>query len=127
MGRQSVGVGARGSTTGPGTVEQCGLHRALTPAVAAWLYGQLAVGAGGMGEELAARRAQDRSFELLARSTPADEPPWIYWYTESTAQHGAGRAPGSYFRARRVMRGEPDIGTLPVWRAHRQALRAALL
>jgi tetratricopeptide (TPR) repeat protein len=68
------------------------VERALTPAVAAWLYGQLAVGAGGMGEELTARRAQDRSFELLARSTPADEPPWIYWYTESTAQQGAGRA-----------------------------------
>jgi hypothetical protein len=68
------------------------VEQALTPAVAAWLHGQLAVGAGGMGEELAARRAQDRSFELLARSAPADEPPWIYWYTESTAQHLAGKS-----------------------------------
>ena len=68
------------------------VERALTPAVAAWLYGQLAVGAGGMGEELTARRAQDRSFELLARSTPADEPPWIYWYTEGVTRHLAGKS-----------------------------------
>jgi hypothetical protein len=68
------------------------VERALTPAVAAWLHGRLAVGAGRMGEELTARRAQDRSFELLARSTPADEPPWIYWYTESYAQHLAGES-----------------------------------
>jgi hypothetical protein len=68
------------------------VEQALTPAVAAHIYGRLAVGAGGMGEELAARRAQDRGFELLARSTPADEPPWIYWYTESAAQHLAGES-----------------------------------
>jgi hypothetical protein len=68
------------------------VEQALTPAVTASLYGQLAVGAGGLGEELAARRAQDRGFELLARSTPADEPPWIYWYTESTAHDYAGWA-----------------------------------
>jgi hypothetical protein len=68
------------------------MERALTPAVAATLYGQLAVGAGGMGEELIARRAQDRGFELLARSTPADEPPWIYWYGECDAHYYAGES-----------------------------------
>jgi hypothetical protein len=67
-------------------------EKALTPAVAASLYSRLAVGAGGMGEELTARRAQDRSFELLARSTPADEPPWIYWYTEGVTRHLAGKS-----------------------------------
>ena len=67
-------------------------EQTLTPAVAASLYSQLAVGAGRMGEELTARRAQDRSFELLTRSTPADEPPWIYWYTESAAHNHAGWA-----------------------------------
>jgi hypothetical protein len=66
------------------------MEQALTPSVAASLHSRLAAGAGGMGEELAARRAQDRSFELLARSTPADEPPWISWYTESAAHYYAG-------------------------------------
>jgi hypothetical protein len=42
-----------------------------------------------MGEAGISRRAQDRGFELLARSTPADEPPWIYWYTESAAHNYA--------------------------------------
>jgi tetratricopeptide (TPR) repeat protein len=68
------------------------VEQALTPAVTASLYGQLAVGAGGIGEKLTARRAQDRGFELLAQSTPADEPPWIYWYTESAAHDYAGWA-----------------------------------
>jgi tetratricopeptide (TPR) repeat protein len=67
-------------------------EQALTPAVAASLYSQLAAGAGRMREELTARRAQERSFELLARSTPADEPPWIYWYTESAAHNYAGES-----------------------------------
>ena len=67
-------------------------EQALTPAVAASLYSRLAVGAGRMGEELTARRAQDRSFELLTRSTPADEPPWIYWYGESAAHNHAGKS-----------------------------------
>jgi hypothetical protein len=67
-------------------------ERALTPAVAASLYGRLAVGAGGIGEELTARRAQDRGFELLTRSAPADEPSWIYWYTEGAAHYDAGKS-----------------------------------
>jgi hypothetical protein len=67
-------------------------ERTLTPAVAASLYGRLAVGAGGIGEELTARRAQDRGFELLTRSTPADEPPWIYWYGEFAAHYDTGES-----------------------------------
>ena len=64
----------------------------LTPAVAASLYGQVTAGAARSGEELTARRAQERSRELLARSTPEDEPPWIHWYTESSAHNDAGQA-----------------------------------
>jgi hypothetical protein len=68
------------------------VERALTPAVAASIYSRLAVGAGYAGEAEISQRAQDRSFELLTRSTPADEPPWIYWYTESDAHGCAGWA-----------------------------------
>jgi tetratricopeptide (TPR) repeat protein len=67
-------------------------ERELTPTVAASLYGRLVAGAGGIGEELIARRAQERSFELLARSLPEEEPAWIYYYTESTAHRLAGHS-----------------------------------
>jgi tetratricopeptide (TPR) repeat protein len=65
-------------------------ERELTPAVAGSLYGRLAVGAGYAGDAAASQRAQDRSFELLARAVPENEPPWIYWFTEADAQGLAG-------------------------------------
>ncbi len=67
-------------------------ERELTPAVAGSLYGRLAVGAGYAGDAVASQRAQDRSFELLARSVPENEPPWIYWFTEADAQGLAGES-----------------------------------
>jgi tetratricopeptide (TPR) repeat protein len=67
-------------------------ERELTPAVAGSLYGRLAVGAGYAGDATASQRAQDRSFELLARSVPENEPPWIYWFTEADAQGLAGES-----------------------------------
>ncbi|MGH3888701.1 MAG: transcriptional regulator [Pseudonocardiaceae bacterium] len=57
----------------------------LTPAVAASLHGRLALGAARAGDEATWRRAQDRAFDLLARSVTADEPSWIYWFTEADA------------------------------------------
>ncbi|MGH3896912.1 MAG: hypothetical protein ACRDTA_01410 [Pseudonocardiaceae bacterium] len=65
-------------------------ERELTPAVAGSLYGRLAVGAAHAGDATASQRAQDRAFELLARSVPENEPPWIYWFTEADAQGLAG-------------------------------------
>lgn len=67
-------------------------ERQLTPAVASSLHGRLAAGAGRTGDELTARRALDRSVELLARSVPEEEPPWIYWYTEYAALSCAGES-----------------------------------
>ena len=65
-------------------------ERELTPTVAASLYGRLAAGAGGTGDELSARRALTRSFELLSSATPKEEPPWIYYWTECAAASMAG-------------------------------------
>ncbi|MDQ2708941.1 MAG: hypothetical protein M3Z25_15460 [Actinomycetota bacterium] len=62
----------------------------LTPAVAASLYGRLALGAGYLGEATMCKHAQDRSFELLARSAPEDEPSWIYWFNQTDAHGLAG-------------------------------------
>ncbi|MGH4017486.1 MAG: hypothetical protein ACRDSL_26910 [Pseudonocardiaceae bacterium] len=65
-------------------------ERALTPAVAASLYGRLALGAAYADDVTAYRRSQDRAFDLLSRSVPENEPPWIYWFTEADAQGLAG-------------------------------------
>ena len=65
-------------------------ERELTPGVAASLYGRLAVGAGYAGDAITSQRAQERSFELLARSEPENEPSWIYWFTEADARSLAG-------------------------------------
>ena len=37
-------------------------------------------------------RAQRRAFDLLSRSVPENEPPWIYWFTEADAHGIAGSA-----------------------------------
>lgn len=65
-------------------------EKELTPAVAASLHGRLALGAAYSADATTCRRAQDRSFELLARSVPQDEPPWIYWFTQADAHGLAG-------------------------------------
>ncbi len=65
-------------------------ERELTPAVAASVHGRLALGAAFAGDAAAWQRAQDRSFDLLARSVSDEEPPWIYWFTESKVEAFAG-------------------------------------
>jgi tetratricopeptide (TPR) repeat protein len=62
----------------------------LTPAVAASLYGRLALGAAYVGDGAACQRAQKRSFELLGQSVPEEEPPWIYWFNQADAEGLAG-------------------------------------
>ena len=66
--------------------------RELTPAVAASLHARVARGAAGVGDVSTWQRAQDRMFELLARSVPENEPSWIYWFTEADAHGTAGSA-----------------------------------
>ncbi|HXT44601.1 MAG TPA: hypothetical protein VN748_10855 [Pseudonocardiaceae bacterium] len=65
-------------------------EKQLTPAVAASLHGRLALGAAYAGDTTTWRRAQNRSFELLGRSVPEDEPPWIYWFNQADAEGLAG-------------------------------------
>ncbi|MGH3565020.1 MAG: hypothetical protein ACRDRH_03090 [Pseudonocardia sp.] len=65
-------------------------EKELTPAVAASLHGRLALGAAYSGDATTSQRAQNRSFELLARSIPENEPPWIYWFTQADAHGLAG-------------------------------------
>lgn len=62
----------------------------LTPAVAASLHGRLALGAAYAGDTATWRRAQHRSFELLAKSVPENEPSWIYWFSQADAEGLAG-------------------------------------
>jgi tetratricopeptide (TPR) repeat protein len=65
-------------------------EQVLTPAVAASLYGRLALGAAYTGDATGCLRAQTRAFDLLSRSVSENEPPWIYWFTEADAQGLAG-------------------------------------
>ena len=65
------------------------------------------LGPGGTGDGLTARRALDRSFELLAGAVPEEEPPWIYWYTEYAAQDCAGE---SLMSLGRPADAEPHLG-----------------
>jgi hypothetical protein len=68
------------------------VEQELTPAVAASLHGRLALGAARAGDEATWRRAQDRAFDLLAKSLPAEEPSRIYWFTEADANGIAGQS-----------------------------------
>jgi len=81
-------------------------ERELTPAVAASLHGRLALGAAHAGDDATWRRAQDRAFDLLARSVPAEEPSWIYWFTEADANGIAGQ---SLLALRRPSEAEPHL------------------
>lgn len=62
----------------------------LTPTVAASLHARLAQGAARSGDTQTWKRAQSRSFELLAQAVPEEEPDWIYWFTQADAEVIAG-------------------------------------
>ncbi|MGH4017059.1 MAG: hypothetical protein ACRDSL_24660 [Pseudonocardiaceae bacterium] len=66
--------------------------RELPPAVEAATCARLARGAAYAGDASTWQRAQDRAFDLLTRSVPDDEPPWIYFFTEDHAQGMAGES-----------------------------------
>jgi hypothetical protein len=82
--------------------------RELTPLVEASIHARLAWGAAGAGEATTSRCAQDRAFDLLSRSVPKDEPPWIYWCTE---QHVHGIAGESLLVLGRPKQAEPELRT----------------
>lgn len=65
-------------------------EKKLTPAVAASIYSRLALGAAHADDAAVSQRARDRSFDLLSRSAPENEPPWIYWFTKADAEALAG-------------------------------------
>lgn len=64
----------------------------LTPAVEGSLQARLACAKAGVGDIRGWERAQHRAFDLLVRSVPASEPPWISYFTEANAQANAGVA-----------------------------------
>jgi hypothetical protein len=66
--------------------------RELTPAVEASLRARLARAAASVGDAATWQRSQDRAFDLLSRSVPEDEPPWIYYFTEGDAHGIAGES-----------------------------------
>ena len=66
--------------------------RELTPAVTASLHARLALSAARTGDRPTWQRAQDSAFDLLARSTPENEPVWIYWFSPADAHGIAGQA-----------------------------------
>ncbi|MGH3904601.1 MAG: hypothetical protein ACRDTE_10475, partial [Pseudonocardiaceae bacterium] len=66
--------------------------RELTPAVEAATCARLARGAAFAGDETTSQRFRDRAFERLSRSVPENEPPWIYFFTESDAHGIAGES-----------------------------------
>ncbi len=65
--------------------------RELTPAVEAVTWARLARGAARAGDIKTWERAQNRAFDLITRSAPENEPPWIYWFTERHAHGIAGQ------------------------------------
>lgn len=65
--------------------------RDLTPAVEGATYARLARGAAYVGDATTWERAQDRAFDLLTRSVPENEPPWIYFFTEQHTHGIAGQ------------------------------------
>jgi len=80
--------------------------RDLTPAVEAATYARLARGAAYAGDAETWQRAQDRAFDVLTRSVPENEPPWIYWFTE---RHAHGIAGQSLLALNRPTQAEPHL------------------
>jgi tetratricopeptide (TPR) repeat protein len=66
--------------------------RELTAAVEANTWARLARGAAFAGDAATWQHAQDRVFDLLSRSVPDNEPPWIYFFTEDYAFGMAGES-----------------------------------
>jgi hypothetical protein len=64
----------------------------LTPAVAGRLHAQLAENAAAVGDTYTSKQSLDSAATLLRRSTPEEEPDWIYWFTHTDIECHAGRA-----------------------------------
>jgi len=92
LGNMCVQAGQSGNPREAMTLAESALTagKALTPAVVGSLHGRLGLAAAFAGDAEVSRRARDRSFELLARSVPAEEPPWIYWFNQADAHALAG-------------------------------------
>jgi tetratricopeptide (TPR) repeat protein len=66
-------------------------ERELTPAVAGMLHVRLAKGAAAVGDAYTAKRSLDSAAELLRRSSPDEEPDWIYWFDQAQFNAIAGQ------------------------------------
>jgi hypothetical protein len=64
----------------------------LTPAVAGMLHARLAKNAAAAGDVYTSKQSLDSAAELLRRSTPEEEPDWIYWFNHTEIEYYAGSA-----------------------------------
>jgi hypothetical protein len=64
----------------------------LTPAVAGRLHAQLARNAAAVGDTHTSKQSLDSAATLLHRSTPEEEPDWIYWFNHTQIEYYAGKA-----------------------------------
>jgi hypothetical protein len=78
----------------------------LTPAVASATYVRLSKAAAAAGDSYTSRRASDRAAELLRRSVPEEEPPWIYWFDQAELDGSSGQAA---LRLRRFAEAEAQL------------------
>jgi hypothetical protein len=67
-------------------------ERELTPAVAGMLHARLAKNAAAVGDAYTSKRSLDSAVELLRRSSPDEEPDWIYWFNPTEIECYAGKA-----------------------------------
>jgi len=67
-------------------------ERELTPAVAGMLHVRLAKNAATVGDAYTSKRSLDSADALLRRSSPDEEPDWIYWFTHTGIEYYAGGA-----------------------------------
>jgi hypothetical protein len=67
-------------------------ERELTPAVAGMLHVRLAKNAATVGDPYTSKRSLDSADALLRRSSPDEEPDWIYWFTHTGVEYYAGSA-----------------------------------
>jgi hypothetical protein len=64
----------------------------LTPAVAGMLHARLARNAAAAGDTHTSKQSLDSAATLLRRSTPEEEPDWIYWFNHTEIEYYAGKA-----------------------------------
>jgi tetratricopeptide (TPR) repeat protein len=64
----------------------------LTPAVAGMLHARLAKNAAAAGDVYTSKQSLDSAATLLRRSTPEEEPDWIYWFNHTQIEYYAGSA-----------------------------------